>query len=823
MASFNGLRHVLRRLRRAPMFTAVTLLTLAAGVGANTAIFSVLEGVLLKPLPYPRADRLVGVWHTAPGIGIAELAASPSTYFIYREQGRVFEDIGLYTGNSVSVSSDAHPERVQGLLVTDGVLPLLGVEPLMGRRFTRQDDSPGGSPETVMLGYGYWQRKFGGDRSIVGRTLRIDGKPRQIVGVLPASFHFLGREDPPLLLPFRLDRNKTLLGNFSYLALARLRPGATLAQANADVARMLPIVNISFPAPKGFGLKMFEQARIGPNLRPLRQDVIGDVGNSLWVVMATLSMVLLIACANVANLLLVRAEGRQQELAIRAALGAGWRRIAGELWLESLTLGLAGGALGLGLAYLGIRAFVASAPLSLPRLNEVGIDLPVFAFALLISLAAGLLLGAIPVFKYAGAHLGTGLREGGRTLGQSHERHRARSVLVVVQVALALVLLVSSGLMLRTFHALNQVEPGFANAAEVQTLRLTITDADVPDPERVVRLEDAIGHQLQALPGVSSVALSSSIPMDGDGSFDPIFAENRSYAEGQLPPVRRFKFVSPDYFKTLGTPLAAGRDFTWTDLYQRMPVVIVSENLAREYWHDARGALGKRIRLGTNEEWRQIVGVAGDLRDDGVNKAAPSAVYWPIMMHNFYGDGTFVQRNVAFAIRTSRAGSESFLKEVRQRIWSLDPNLPVSGVRTLDDLYRKSMARTAFVLVMLAAAGGMALLLGVVGIYGVIAYSVSQRTREIGIRVALGAQRQEVTGMFVRQGVILTGIGVACGLAAATVLMRVLAPLLFEVRPVDPLTYAAVSIGLIATACAASYLPSRRASAIDPSLALRAE
>jgi predicted permease len=568
---------------------------------------------------------------------------------------------------------------------------------------------------------------------------------------------------------------------------------------------------------------MFEQARIGPNLRPLRQDVIGDVGNSLWVVMATLSMVLLIACANVANLLLVRAEGRQQELAIRAALGAGWRRIAGELWLESLTLGLAGGALGLGLAYLGIRAFVASAPLSLPRLNEVGIDLPVFAFALLISLAAGLLLGAIPVFKYAGAHLGTGLREGGRTLGQSHERHRARSVLVVVQVALALVLLVSSGLMLRTFHALNQVEPGFANAAEVQTLRLTITDADVPDPERVVRLEDAIGHQLQALPGVSSVALSSSIPMDGDGSFDPIFAENRSYAEGQLPPVRRFKFVSPDYFKTLGTPLAAGRDFTWTDLYQRMPVVIVSENLAREYWHDARGALGKRIRLGTNEEWRQIVGVAGDLRDDGVNKAAPSAVYWPIMMHNFYGDGTFVQRNVAFAIRTSRAGSESFLKEVRQRIWSLDPNLPVSGVRTLDDLYRKSMARTAFVLVMLAAAGGMALLLGVVGIYGVIAYSVSQRTREIGIRVALGAQRQEVTGMFVRQGVILTGIGVACGLAAATVLMRVLAPLLFEVRPVDPLTYAAVSIGLIATACAASYLPSRRASAIDPSLALRAE
>jgi predicted permease len=804
------------------MFTAVTLLTLAAGVGANTAIFSVLEGVLLKPLPFPQADRLVGVWHTAPGIGIAELTASASTYFIYREQNRVFEDIGLYNGNSVAVSSDAHPERVRALLVTDGVLPLLGVEPFLGRRFTRQDDSPG-SPETVMLGYGYWQRKFAGDRSIVGRTLRIDGKTRQVVGVLPPSFHFLGDEDPPLLMPFQFDRGKTLLGNFSYRALARLRPGATLAQANQDVARMLPIVNRSFAAPKGFSVKLFEQARIGPNLRPLRQDVIGDVGSSLWVVMGTLSLVLLIACANVANLLLVRAEGRQQELAIRAALGAGWRRIAGELWLESLTLGLAGGALGLGLAYLGIRAFVVSAPLSLPRLNEVAIDLPVFAFALFISLAAGLLLGAIPVFKYAGAHLGTGLREGGRTLGQSRERHRARGVLVVVQVALALVLLVSSGLMLRTFHALNHVEPGFANPAEVQTLRFTITEADVPDPERVVRLQDAIVHQIGAIPGVSSVALSTAIPMDGDGSFDPIFAEDRRYAEGRLPPVRRFKFVSPDFFKTLGTPLVAGRDFTWTDLYQRMPVAIVSESLAREYWHDARGALGKRIRVGNNEEWRQIVGVAAGLRDDGVNHPAPSSVYWPMMMHNFYGNETFVQRSMAFAIRTSRAGSESFLKEVRQRIWSLDPNLPLSGVRTLDDLYRKSMARTAFVLVMLAAAGAMALLLGVVGIYGVIAYSVSQRTREIGIRVALGAQRQEVTGMFVRQGLILTAIGVACGLGAAAALMRVLAPLLFEVRPVDPLTYAAVSIGLIATACAASYLPSRRASAIDPSQALRAE
>jgi predicted permease len=820
--AIGGFRYVLRRLRRAPVFTAVTLLTLAAGVGANTAIFSVLESVLLKPLPYPQPDRLVGVWHSAPGVGIAELEAGPSNYFVYREQSRVFEDIGLYAGDSVSVSGQAEPEQVVALLVTDGVLPILGVPAYLGRRFSLRDDSPG-SPETVMLGYGYWKRKFGGDRAMVGRTLRIDGKPREVIGVLPASFHFMGAEDPPLLMPLRFDRDKTFLGNFSYRAVARLRPGATLAQASADVARMLPIVMRSFPAPPGVNVKVFANAHIAPMLRLLRQDVLGDVGNSLWVVMGTLGLVLLIACANVANLLLVRAEGRQQELAIRAALGAGWRRIAGELWMESLTLGLIGGALGLGLAYLGIRVFVASAPLSLPRMNEIAIDVPVFLFALGVSLVAGLLLGAIPVFKYAGARLGTGLREGGRALGLSRERHRARSVLVVVQVALALVLLVSSGLMVRTFRALNQVQPGFTKPGEVQTLRLVVTEADVPEAERVAVLEEAMVHRIESIPGVSSVALSSTLPMDGDGSFDPVVAEDRRYAEGQLPPVRRFKFVSPGMFQTLGTPLAAGRDFTWTDLYQGMPVAIVSENFAREYWHDARGALGKRIRVGNNEEWRQIVGVAGDVRDDGVNKRAPTSVYWPMTMRNFWGNKTMVRRNMAFVIRSSRAGSESFLKEVRQRIWSLDPNLPLAGVRTLDTIYRKSMARTAFVMVMLAAAGGMALLLGVVGIYGVIAYSVTQRTREIGIRVALGAQRQEVTGLFVRQGIALTAIGVACGLGAAAVLMRLLAPLLFEVRPVDPITYAAVSIGLIATAYAASYLPSRRASAIDPSQALRAE
>jgi predicted permease len=817
------LNQVFRRLGRAPTFTAVTLITLAIGVGANTAIFSVLDGVLLKPLPYPQAGDLVGVWHTAPGLNIKELSASPSTYFIYRDQSRTLQDIGLYTGDSVNVTGVAEPEQVRALLVTDGVLPILGVSPMLGRWFTRKDDSPG-SPDTVILTYGYWRRKFGADTSIIGRRILVDGKAREAIGVLPQNFHFLGHEDPPLIMPLRFDRNKTFLGNFSFQAVARLKPGATITQANADVARMLPIVDRSFPPPAGFSLKLFEQARIGPNVRPFKQDVIGDVGKTLWVLMATIGMVLLIACANVANLLLVRAEGRQQELAIRAALGASRLQIAGELLFESLLLGLAGGALGLALAYAAIRALIALAPTGLPRLNEIGVDTPVLLFTFAVSLLAGLLFGSIPVFKYAGARLGTGLREGGRTLSQSRERHRARSTLVVVQVALALVLLVSSGLMIRTFRAMTQVQPGFVRPAEVQTLRISIPEAEVKDKEQVFRMQQELLRRIAAIPGVRSASLATKIPMDDNASYDPIFTEDRTYAEGQLPPIRRFHFVSPGFFGTIGAPLLAGRDFTWADLENKTPAILVSENLAREYWHDPSRALGKRVRVAlATTGWHQIIGVVADIRDDSVDKPAPSSVYWPILVKDLYNDQTQVQRTTAFVIRTSRAGSESFLKEVRQAVWSLDANLPLAEVRTLDDYYRKSMARTSFTLVMLAVAGSMALLLGVVGIYGVIAYSVSQRTREIGIRVALGAQHQQLAGMFVRHGLLLTAAGVACGLVASIALTRLMSSLLFEVSRFDPVTYGAVAIGLVAAAALASYLPSRRAAAVDPIEALRAE
>ncbi|HTY84741.1 MAG TPA: ABC transporter permease [Silvibacterium sp.] len=825
MAMFTDqLRQVLRRLGRAPLFTAITLLTLAIGVGANTVIFSVIEGVLLKPLPYPHPEQLIGVWHRATGINIDNLNMSPSIYFIDREQNRTLQDIGVYDGDAFDVTGAGEPEHVRGLDVTDGTLPILGVVPALGRLFTRQDDSPG-APATVLLSYGYWQKKFGGDRSVIGRSITLDGKTRQIIGVLPRDFHFLDWQDAAIIAPFQWDRSKVKLGNFSQRALARMKPGVTIEQASADMERLLPVVLRSFPAPEGFSVSLFEKAHILPNLRPLKQDVVGDVGKVLWVLMGSIALVLLVACANVANLLLVRVEGRRQELAIRSALGASWGRIASELLFESLVLGVAGSLIGLALAYAALRVLVAAAPTGLPRIHEIGIDLPVLLFTVGLAFFTSLLIGLIPVFKYAGASVNSALREGGRALSQGRERHRARKALVVVQVAMALVLLICSGLMIRTFRSLMHVAPGFEKPEQVQTFRFYIPESQIPDKDRdrITQMQQAILEKLEAIPGVSSAAFSTAIPMSGYDSNDILYAQDHMQNEGQLPPIRRFKFVSPGSFTTLGTRFIAGRDLTWTDVYQKRPMAIISENFAREYWGSANGALGKRIRVANTDDWREIIGVVQDVHDDGVDQKAPSTVYWPSMMDNFEGEKFQLRRGVAFIVRSPRAGSHAFIDEVQRQVWSVNPDVPLAEITTLGEMYTKSMARTSFTLVMLSVAGGMALLLGIIGIYGVISYSVSQRTREIGIRMALGAQRPSLTAMFVRQGLLLTGIGLACGLVVAFVTMRLMSSLLFGVSPMDPVTYITITVCVLVTAYVACYLPARRAATVDPANALRAE
>jgi predicted permease len=562
-------------------------------------------------------------------------------------------------------------------------------------------------------------------------------------------------------------------------------------------------------------LNWFKESRIGPNLQPLKQYMIGDVGKVLWVVVGGVGLVLLIACANVANLLLVKVEGRQQELAIRAALGASPGRIAGGLLLESLVLAVIGGALGLLFAYGGLRALIALAPSDLPRLNDIGIDRLVLLFTLGVTMVAGLLFGSMLPLRYAGVRVGTGLRETGRSVSASRERHRARNALVVIQVGLALVLLVSSGLMIRTFQALIHVQPGFTAPAEVETFHVHFPPEMIKAPERLVRMDQAILDNIEAIPGVSSADFSSAVPMDAGADSEPVLVKDHML-QGQLPPASKCFWVSPSFFRTMGIPIVAGRDLTWDDVLNKRPVAIVSENLAREYWHNPSDALGKQIG-GSPQAWRQIVGVVGNVYDDGTSQKAPATVYWPITDADVFLGGP------AFAIRSARAGTQSLMNEVRQAVWSVDPDLPLSAVHTLDYYYRNSMARVSFMLVMLSLAGGMALLLGAIGLYGVIGYSVSQRTHEIGIRMALGAQREYILRLILGQGTKLALIGVAIGVAAAFGLSRFLSSLLYGVKPTDPLTFLGVTIMLVLVTLLACYIPARRAMRVDPMVALKYE
>jgi putative ABC transport system permease protein len=816
----SSFRQLVRRLLRTPLFTVVTILTLGIGIGANTAIFSVVYGVLLKPLPLAEPERLVSVWHTAPGLNIPLLNMSPATYFTYREQGKVFEDIGMWDGNNVTITKQGEPERVPALAVTDGFLPVLRVQTQLGRLFNKADVDPG-APDRVILTHGYWTRKFGGARDIVGRTIEINGRSVEIIGVLPASFRFLS-ETPSILQPLRFNRATVFFGNFSFQGVARLRPGVTLDQANADVGRLIPVAADGFPMPPGFTRKMLDDVRMGPNVRPLSVDAIGDVGPMLWILLGTVGFVMLIACANVANLFLVRAEGRQSELALRSALGASRGDLARGLLGESLALGLAAGVFGVGLAAAGIQLLVWLAPSGLPRLDEIGLSPVVLVFALAISLVASLLFGLIPLMRFGTPSIAA-LKEGGRSASEGPTRHRARNVLVVAEVALALVLLIVSGLMVRTFLALGRVEPGFTHPETVQTFRVAVPEAVAKEPEQAVRIFEQITVNLRAVPGVERVGMSTAITLDGNNSNDPIFVEDRPTPEGQIPPLRRFKFIGPDYFETVGRRLVAGRVITWSDSYQGLGVVVVSENFAREFWKDPAKAVGRRIRQSPKNPWREIVGVVADERADGLHRPAPAVIYWPLLVKDFWDQSVNVQRSVGLAVRSSRIGSPSFMRELQAAVWSVNPSLPVANPRTLDAMRVASMAQTSFALTMLAIAAGVALLLGIVGIYGVIAYIAAQRTREIGIRMALGAESGDVSRLFLRHGLTLTAIGLAIGVAASIGLTRFMSTLLFGVSATDPMTYAAVSTILGGVALLATWLPARRAAKVDPMAALRAD
>ena len=824
----SDVRYAWRTLRKSPMFTTVALLTIAIGIGANAAVFTVVNSVLLKPLHYPQPKELVALHQIAPGAaGLADfengLLLSPSMYFTYAEHNRTFQSLGVWVTGTANITGLAEPEQVRTVLVSDGVLQTLSVPPVVGRWLLAADQVPRG-PQRVILSYEYWQRRFGGRRTVVGRNITIDSQPREIVGVMPRGFQVVDA-DFDVIVPLAFERSNLILAGFGFHGIARLKPGITIAEANADITRMLPIWMDSWSNGPGTNPHIYETWRITPLIRPLKQEVIGNVSELLWVVMGTIGVVMLIACANVTNLLLVKVEARQRELAIRAALGSGWARIVRGLLVESVMLGLAGGALGVGLAYAGVRFLVAIGLSNLPRLNEIAIDARTLGFTLIVSVLSGLLFGLIPALKYAGPRNGLALRSAGRTMSVSREQNRARTLLVVGQVAMALVLLVSAGLMIRTFEILRTVDPGFADPQHLQLVRISIPESLVTDPERVTQIQNGILDKLAAIRGVKGVGFVSEMPMEGfDSSWDEIFAQDKAYADNTIAPLRLYKYASPGLLQTAGTRLVVGREITWSEIYGLQPVVMVSEGLAREMWGTPSAAIGKHVREFPKMPWHEVVGVVQDVREEGLQKKAPEIVYWPPLMKDLYGPGPVQAiRTATFVIRSERAGTESFLNEVRAAVWAVNAELPLASVRTMQEVYDKSVARTSFTLVMLGIAGAMALALGVVGIYGVMSYTVSQRKPEIGIRLALGAQHRDVLRMILRQGMKLALGGVASGIIAAFALTGLMRSLLFGVTAHDPLTFASVAALLIVIALLACYIPARRAILVDPVVALRYE
>jgi predicted permease len=785
--------------------------TLALGIGGTTAIFSVVNGILIKPLPFPESDRLIALRHTSPQNPGVDMAASPALYFTYREHNETFESVAMWSSGTATVTGDGNPEVIEALDATFEFLPTLRVAPALGRNFTQAEDEPGANP-TVILAHDYWQRRFGASEDVIGQSLIVDGAAREIIAVLPPGFRFL-REQADILRPAQPVRAQAFAGSIGQNALARLKDSVTLAQASVDVERMIPIWLETFPIVPGLQPEMLED--FGPSLRSLKADVVGDLDDVLWVLMGTIGMLLLIACANVANLQLVRTEGRSRELAIRAALGAGWRDIAKALLFDSCILGLAGGVLGLALAVLALPIFLSAAAGDLPGALTISIDPTVLVFAIALSFFSAFLVALIPVAKYAAPAITTALSSSTRSTTSTRERHRARNLLVVGQVALALVLLVAAGLMIRTFVSLRDVDPGYTGPGQIQTLQISIPQAEEPDYNVVRQRQADIQNRIADIAGVEAVGFANRLPLVATGPDGPFLLEDEPDAG---PVSLEFRYVSPDIFSAWGTPLLAGRSFRWDDNYENRLVGLVSEAFAISHWGSAEAAVGKRLRRSADAPWLEILGVVGDVRHQGFDLPSEDTLY--IGLVEF---APFAARTVYYFVRSPRTGTAGFIDDLRQAIWSVDGDLPLAEIHTMAEIESGALARTSLTLLLLSITATMALLLGIIGIYGVISYMISRRTSEIGIRIALGARATELKRLLLGRVVALVAVGLAVGLVGAVALAGLMESLLFGVAARDLETYAAVAALLLLVSIGAGMLPARRITRIDPTTALRQE
>ncbi len=812
---WRDVRVAVRGLARKPMFTALAGLTLALGIGANTAIFSVVDGVLLDPLPFPDAGEIVSVNHTAPGMGLDLVPHSEDTYLHYQERVRSLDAFAVYQRGEATLLLDTEPLRVAAARVTADFFEVTAVQPVLGRTFTAGEDRTGAEP-VVVLSDALWRQSFGADGSVVGDVVRIGGVGRRVVGVMPPGFDF-PREGTQVWLPQSIDPADPDQGSYGLVGVGRMADGATAAsvaremddllgryaEANADL----------FPA------TAMQQGGMRSSVDGWKETQVADVRQALWVVLGTVGFVLLIACANVANLFLVRAEARQREQAVRTAMGASWSDMVRLYLAESVTLSVAGGALGLLLASFGVQALLRMAPVNVPRASTIDLDGSVLLFTAAISVVSGILFGLFPLMGYGRGDLTTTLRDGGRGRISGKKGQGLRNALVVGQVAMAMVLLVGSGLMVRSFSALRTVDPGFETEGRL-TFRVALPEADYPDVGTTRTFYRSVEDRLGGIPGVEAVTLASHLPLGGTRSAGPIEPEDRPTGPDELAPIIDRSLVGVDYFRTLDIPVLEGRPLGPEDGADQQRGAVISEALAQRFW-PGENAVGRMLRIpGESGALWQVVGVVADVRAEALDEEPTGFLYFPLVADGAQGP---VPARVVDV--TLQVGGQplAMVPAVREAMRAVDPRLALVDIRPMTDLVDDAMSEASFTAVLLGIAAAIALLLGTVGIYGVISYMVSRRVQEIGVRMALGAPAASVRRGVVRQGMALAGVGLGLGLAGAWALSRVLSSLLYGVSATDPLTYLATTLALAGVAAAAAWIPAHRASRIDPVRALKAD
>ncbi len=797
---WQDLRYGARMLLKRPGFAALAALTLAVGIGANTAIFSVVNTVLLRPLPYSDPDRLMLIRETKLP-QFPEFAIAPGNFLDWQSQQETFDRFEAFRGFYYNLTGTGAPERLRASRVTAGLFPTLGVQPALGRDFLAEEDRPG-SDAVVIISHGLWQRRFGGDANIVGQPLQLNGRSYQVIGVMPESLRFLDR-NAELWTPIAFtDQERQNHGGHYISAIARLKPGVTPEQAQTNLATIAARLEQQYPDTNaGWGIKLI----------PLFEAAVGEMRPTLWVLLGAVALVLLIACANVANLLLARASSRHKEIAIRSALGASRRRLVRQLLTESLLLALVGGAVGVLLAYWGLDLLLSLAPENLPRMRDVSLDARALGYTFAVTLLTGVIFGLAPALQSSNPDLNETLKEGGRG-STGGRRQRVRSLLVVTEVALALVLLAGAGLMLKSFWRLQQVDPGF-NAENALVVNVNLPPSKYADAQQQAAFFRQLLERTATLPGVQAVGATQSMPIINDFILGLVIEGRPPAAPGDEPSTNYYA-ISPDYFRAMGIPLIRGRAFTERDTTGAPRVAIVNETFARRFFPD-EDPIGKRIHV-TNgpETFREIVGIVGDVRHYGLEREAPAQAYEPYLQQPFAG--------MSIVVRTA-ADPANLSAAMRQEVFALDKDQPVASVRTLEEILAESVAQRRFSMFLLGLFGGIALLLASVGIFGVMNYTVAQRTHEIGIRLALGAQRRDILRLVVGQGMGLALIGVALGLVAAFAGTRVMASMLYGVSATDPLTFTGVALLLAVVAFLACYLPARRATKVDPMIALRYE